>query len=236
MLVHRPTQRGEEQGAQAEGEDRPLSSPEPADFPANKEQGADEQRPDHIELLLDRERPVVLQRAGGVLRPHVVGRSRRQNPVLGVQGRSSGVSGHARQQALGQPHQAGRQGGQENNGRGRQKATDPTAPELDDVAGPGGRVPQQVRGDQEPRKDEEDVDAHIAALQSMRPQVVNQDRHHGHGSQTLDIDADSVGSFVPPLRRGESLLRLQGRHGVLIPDLPECPDRHNAQTVMVTAS
>src|SRR4029078_4413247 len=71
-----------------------------------------------------------------------------------------------------------------------------------------------------------DVDAHIAALQSMRPQVVNQDRHHGHGSQSLDIDAYSVGFSVPPLRRGESLLRLQGRHGVLIPDLPECPARH----------
>jgi hypothetical protein len=49
---------------------------------------------------------------------------------------------------------------------------------------------EEVRGDQEARDDEEDVDADVAAGQAVRPEVEQQDGTDGDRPQALDVGAN----------------------------------------------
>ena len=95
----------------------------------------DQDRPDEVELLLDRERPEVLDRAGCVLGRQVVDRVTREHPVHDVQRRPRGPGVPCWPTAVsGATSRESDQRRGEHQQRGRQQPPDPSAPEGGQVA------------------------------------------------------------------------------------------------------
>ena len=88
-------------------------------------------------------------------------------------------------------------------GRRRQQAAGPRTiePVKPDGVG-GGRLAPQQPGDEEAGDDEEDVDADIAAGGARQARVVQDDRQHRDGAQTLDVRTEPGPSapYPSPLR------------------------------------
>ena len=158
-------------------------------------------RPHEVELLLDRQRPVVLHRRRGRVRAEVVDRLLGEVPVLHVEraGRDLGVE--LRPDAL-RGDEEGRDRDEHQDQEGcRQDPAGATGPE----AGQRDRSPavglaDQVPGDQEARDGEEDIHADVAAGDQLGPVVEEDHGHHRQAAQRLDLDPH-------PLLRGSVLLR-----------------------------
>ncbi len=170
----------------------------------------DQQRPDDVELLLDRERPVVLERrgrgvvlevVGAVARELEVGREeRRPERVLDRAGRLDRAQEVDRRRHRRDDHQ-------------RRRGQDPAGPagveaEQRDPAVALGLGDQQT-GDQEARDHEEDVHADEAAVERPDLGVVQDHEQDGQGPEPLDVLSEArlhgrhrrSGTPASPLRR-----------------------------------
>ena len=158
-----------------------------------------DQRPDQVELLLDGQRPQVIERRR---RPGLPGRGEVRDvvqdlvPVARVRGR--GQQRQPQRSLLpGLDH--GRRGGDhdQHHGQRRQQAPGSPGPEARQVQAAGAVVPgdQQI-GDQEPAEHEEDVDAEEAAGQP--------------GSALMEADDGEDGQRPDPVEAGRTVPRLRG--------------------------
>ena len=163
--------------------------------------GQDEQRPDDVELLLDRQRPEVLHRRRDDVLGLVVDGAGGEPPVHDVQRRRHDVRAERRTLREREPdpcHQH-REGQHERTG-GKQP-TGPPCPEPPQLH-PTRLVhlTEQEAGDQEPRQDEEDVDADVAAAHPRQTGMERQHRADRDGPQALDVQPDVVPRSGPDQR------------------------------------
>ena len=157
----------------------------------------EQERPHHVELLLDGQGPVVQYRAlVGV--GHVLGGLRGEPPVRAPQGGTDDVTGDAlavdrRDQCDGRGG-----GGGEDEGGQRQEPPDPPGVEVTDRDGarPGDLVDEQA-GDEEAGQHEEDVDPDEAAADHSDARVERHHQHDGHRPQTLDVGTEPTTSPTP---------------------------------------
>ena len=63
-------------------------------------------------------------------------------------------------------------------------------------------LPDDQPGDQEPRQDEEDVDADVAAAQSRQPGVVQEHEQDRDRPQSFEVWAEPVAAALTGARRG----------------------------------
>ena len=176
------------------------------------------QRPDEIELLLDRQRPRVLERRrrGELSEVRLVGVD--QVPVVDVEQRGDGVTPQPGQVdeavGTGTPETAVQDEIQAERGHHdeerRQEAPGPSTPEAGQADATGvDPLLQQQRGDEEAGQDEEQVDAQIATRRPTELQVVGHHADHGHAPEAVERRQ------VPARhRRRGARRRLRGRQGV----------------------
>jgi len=147
-----------------------------------------QQREDDVELLLDRQRPVVLYRRRVVVRGEVVDGIVGEQPVLPVQ-RGRRELGEELLPQLTRHDGIGGGGGQDQHEQGRgQQPFGPSGPEGRQVDPAGvGTLAEQMRGDQEPGDGEEDVDADETAGEAVGPEMVERDRAHPDSTKRLDL-------------------------------------------------
>ena len=174
--------------------------------PADPQRGEEQQRPDEVELLLDAERPVVQHRVLRCAERQVVDRLERELPVRVIERRRDRVEAHLRAEDGRREEQHAGRDRDEHEQRDGQQAPRATGIERGecDRARALHLVDQQA-GDQEPRDDVEDVDAHIAARDPRDPGVERQHEHDGDGAQALDVGPERPG--------GPDGRRSRGRHG-----------------------
>ena len=151
------------------------------------EHGQGDERPEQVELLLDGQRPGVLQGRGGQELGEVRLVGEDEVPVGVVEERGDGVRpegaridvGAAEPVVQGEHEQQDQDGGQEPLG-----PTGPERPQPD----PFGRHPLagQQAGDQEAGEHEEQVDAEIAAVGPVEAEVVRDDPGDGEGPQPIE--------------------------------------------------
>ena len=161
-----------------------------------------QKRPHHIELLFERQRPVVLHSGRVAAVVQVVGGVEREVPVLDVEGRREDLADLVRQGR--RRREVGRhrdeRAEQEHQQRCRQQASGSPRPELPQPHGSRrGQLAHQVRGDQESRDHEEDVDTDVSAGEAGRPEVVEHHRQDGDRPQALNVRDETRGLRV--LRR-----------------------------------
>ena len=169
------------------GHQRPARVPAPT---SGQPGGADEEeRPPEVELLLDRERPVVLHGAGEVLGPEVVGRLGREAPVHDVGTRRRGLHGVLAPHRHRRPQDRPGQRDQEHDEGERQQPARPARPEPAERHASRVAVERvaEVPGDQVAGEHEEDVDPDVAARDRTRPQVEEDDGQHRDRPQRLDL-------------------------------------------------
>ena len=169
---------GRGDGDHREGEERPGRSL--GDLP--HDQGDD--RPDHVELLLDGQAPRVVERRRRPEGLPVGARAGELPPVGDVDGR--GHHGPAQAHpgaALDQPWRAEDQDGQEQPQRGQQPPR-PAGPERAEAEPAAAEVVEDEPGDEEARDREEQVDAEVAALQVAG--VERHDGEHREAAQTVE--------------------------------------------------
>ena len=192
--------------------------------PAGQQDPADEQeqRPHQVELLLDGQRPEVLQHRRGALGREVVGAVDGELDVHRVRRGPERVAGEVprRQRRLEQVREhAGDD--HDRDGGGEQPADPPgvEAPEAD----PSGRVElaQQVVGDQEAGDDEEDVDPDVATGEPGDAGVREHHGEHRDRPHALDVSPERTarrragqrrrGDVVVDARRLLGDVRVPGR-------------------------
>ncbi len=153
---------GERRGGD-DAEHDPGREPEPPLRPPDEERGEQqEQRPDDVELLLDRERPVVLEGGRVVRRGEVVDGVRGEDPVHDVERRADRLPprvGPARVRR--ERGDADRRHEDDEQRRG-QEATRAPGPEFGEPDPGAGLRLHEVRGDEVAGDDEEDVDPGVA--------------------------------------------------------------------------
>ncbi len=185
--------RGDED-ALRHGLGRPGGAP-----PPHGEQAGDDQRPDHVELLLDREAPrVVERRRRGEERPVVVAREHRP-PVGHVGDRGEGV--HADEvQLLGRGEERGiGRHPEQHHAERREEPPRPSGPEGPEVHVLGrADLREQQAGDEEAGQDEEGVDAQVAAVEVA---AVEQ-QHAGDGGAADAVERADVADARPRPVRG----------------------------------
>jgi hypothetical protein len=175
----------------------PLVPPPGREHRREEARDQEQQRPDEVELLLDRQGPEVLHGGSRVVGLQVVDRVRRELPVLDVQ--------RARQDLLRRVGELGRglddprrdpRHGQDKH-RGRDQPPGTPSPEVGQADLSRARVAApQVAGDQVPGDDEEHVHPGEASRQRRGVQVVDHHHRDGDGPQSLDVRPES-----PALRR-----------------------------------
>ncbi|WZH51737.1 MAG: hypothetical protein PIR53_17175 [Nocardioides alkalitolerans] len=154
----------------------------------------EERRPGDVELLLDRERPEVLERGGRAVGAEVVDRLGGDVPVAGEHQRPGGVDGRVAGPRGAEDEAAGPDGHREHEHRGREEAAGSAGVEGPERDRAGALVlAEQQAGDEEAGDDEEDVDADEPARGPTR-QVVGDDGEHREGPEALDV--------VPRCRHG----------------------------------
>jgi hypothetical protein len=169
--------------------------------------------PEKVELLFDRERPIVDQRIGVDVRGEVVGRAVDEEPVRNVQkGRFEGVD-RRRNVCSGRDRGVDDRGDQQ-CGEGRRKQTTHTsgveAPEPNSIEGT--QIAHQQLRHQVPRQHKEHVDTDEAAREPIDAGVEQHYEIDGEGAQAVQVwsIARSGGRNRDGLRH---LLVCDGRHG-----------------------
>ena len=139
----------------------------------------------HVELLLDRERPGVAKELG-ILPGEIVGAERDVYPVRNEERSTHELCPDAHQQLLaGEERCAGAHEQHEDESRQQSpSAPPPEVSECDSARAPV--LGEQQRGDQEPADDEEHVDAEEAALQRRRKQVIDDDHANRDCAKTVE--------------------------------------------------
>ena len=191
------------EGQQQEDEDPAQRIDAPA---VQRVQG---ERPQHVELLFDRQRPQVQQ--------GFVGRGGVEITRFAPEGKvgDEGTAGenvfaqllvvHRRQV---EPAQ-GDDGGQHQE-EGGENALDPFGVEVGETKPALLQPRQDDRADEVARNDEKDVHTHKTALDVLREGVVQNHRDHGDGSQTVDVRS-VVGGVGARCHAGEHWAHMRGR-------------------------
>ena len=182
---HAVDERAGEDQRQGDPEHRPHRFPAAAPEPGH---GEHQPRPDEVELLLDRQRPEVEDRARFEALGEVVDRLRGEVPVGDVEGGGGDVPGDFGVAQRRQEDHREDPDGRQQDRRERQQAFGAAgveAAQADRAAAV--ELPQQEFGDQEARDDEEDVDPDVAARQERHPGVAEQDRDDRDRAQPLDV-------------------------------------------------
>ncbi len=206
------------QGA-GHGHDGQDGAPVGAD-PGEQEQ--QHRRPHQVELLLDPERPGVLQGGGRAELGEVRLVGEDELPVGHVEEGGQGVAPQGRQVDGGagggsaQPaveHHEEADGDEQDDQRG-QEAPGPASPEGPQPD-PVGSQPflQEQRRDEEARQDEEDVHAEEAARGPSEAEVVRDHTPHGQRPQTVERREVAAGDGGGDLRRVRGRGRDSARHG-----------------------
>ena len=154
--------------------------------PPGTEHGAEDQGGEQVELLLDRQRPVVQHRRGRLEPGGVAGSVGDELPVGHVGRRGRGLSRQAVDLLLGR-HRGGVDPHQHEPGhRGREQAADPPGPER---RGPDAAVAvrtEQDRRDQEPGEGEEHRDPEEATPCPAHVAVVGEHEGDRHGTEAVE--------------------------------------------------
>ena len=182
--------------------DRPIAGPR-ASTPAAQ------QREHQVELLLDRQRPQVLEgrRAAGRLEVRLLVDDQPPVEVVAERPRPPGCAARpAGRWATDARHQQGRR---DHDHDRRQQAPSPPQPELAEGDAVGALVlVHQQRAHQPPRQDEEQLDADVAARHARVAEVVGDDERDGHARACRRAPAGSrSGGSATTARAG---LRLGG--------------------------
>ena len=199
--------------AQHSGEQRPQAAGEVHD--PEHDQG-----PDHVELLLDRQRPGVQQRRGGGRLVEVVGVDKNEVPVAHVEERGQRIEAQGAVRALGNDHGGEERHEEQHQEERREQASGPARPESAELDGERlAPFPQEQRGDEEARQYEEGIDSHEPAVHVGDPAV---EHHHGqdsagsHSVERGEIGETSVRDRALVVLHGASfLLGRVGRHRTL---------------------
>ena len=208
-----------------------------ADSSEYRQHPHDEDGPEEIELLLDRQGPGVREGRRGPGRGEVVRSLCDEVPIGDVERRTEDVPAEGRigprwERQLRDEHHRDDQEEQS-----RQKPTRPPGPEVSEPDAPAAlHFGQQQGGDQESGENEEGVDSEIATGQPADASVVGEDARDSKGphpiecgnvaeARVLALSAFSVrppSSLLPGRQSGDSHVRGDGRY--LVPGLePEDP-------------
>ena len=178
----------------------------------------EQERPDDVVLLLDRQRPVVLDRRGDRVGREVVHGTASEGPVDEVDRRGHDVRAELDEALARHDEPPDDRGDDQDEVRGRQQPPGPPGEERRprDRA----RLPQlaheQAR-DQEAREDKEDVDAEEAAGQGQTG-VIDEDEEDGERTQALEVGAEAARGLRPGhaawprARRGPRRAPARARH------------------------
>ena len=165
-----------------------------------------QRRPDEVELLLDGQRPGVQQGRGRAEEDEVVLVGDDEAPVGDVGHGGEGVAADGGPGAGVGHHQGVERHHEQRHRQRRQQASGPAAVEGQEADGLGaGELGHQQRGDQEPREDEEDVDAQQAPADAADPGVEGEHAEHGQGP-----DAVEARDVAPARWRGDPRRGLAG--------------------------
>ncbi|OUE30517.1 hypothetical protein BFL35_09670 [Clavibacter michiganensis] len=180
---------GEPGGGEREGDDgrdraRRPQPPEPDRAPAARQE-EQHQRPDQVELLLDRQRPEVVEEARGGMEEVVA--AREQHLPVGAERRHADELGGQTHEHVAADHRGDGRGHGDDDDGGRQQAPD-AADREGAQADRAGRVPlaQQQPGDQEAADDEEHVDAGVPARHRVGCGVEEHDRQQAERAQGVE--------------------------------------------------
>ena len=150
------------------------------------------QRPDQVELLLHRQRPRVQQRRRGRRLVEVVRVDQDEVPVAHVEQRGERVEAQRAVRPLRHDDRREERHEEQHQQQRRQQAAGPAGPERAELDRQGlAPLADEQRGDEEPRQDEEGVDAHEPAVH-VRDAAV--EHHHGdHGAGPHAVERREVG-------------------------------------------
>ena len=157
----------------------------PGAGPEHRRDGDHQQRPEQVVLLLDTERPRVLQRRRRAALREVVGLLCDEGPVRHPEERGDGVvaqcGGGLRREECARRHH--RQHHDDQRGQQPSRAPDPEARQRDSPA--TGQFVEQQRGDQESAEHEEDVDTEEPAGNTGDAAVLGQDEPNRDGADAV---------------------------------------------------
>ena len=143
-------------------------------FRAKREE-QDQRRPDSVELLLNRQRPEVLEGRWRKLGSQVVGAGADEAEVAGEERRPARVLGDPVGPARAEVSIRGDHGRDQDERAGRQQSSGAASVEVQERDRPGLLdLADQQTGDQEAREDEEDIHADVAARRTDTSGVVEQ--------------------------------------------------------------
>jgi hypothetical protein len=189
--------------------------PAPADERHDGQAHDEQQRPDDVELLLDRQRPVVLERRGTdtLDRVEVVDALMGEVHVGSECRGPERVDDHPARVDQAHPGQREEHGDDRDQGGRRQDAPGPAGPERAEGDRPGLlHLSVEESGDQEARDDVEDVHADEAAGQERDSGVGSDDSQDCDRSQPLDVS--------PKLPRHRPANRVSGAMKISTADPP----------------
>ena len=187
VLPAAPPQQAEPDGRRREPDrsDHPDRGNTPAGLADEEGDRHEQERPDEVELLLDRERPHVLERARDTVAREV--RARRDEvPVRDVEQRRRDVAPQPVTDHCGGDERTPRDHDPDQHQQGRQQPAQPARPEVEHVEPPVAHPAEKQRGDQEPAEHEEDVDTKKARLRARQPKVERHHRRHREQAQAVE--------------------------------------------------
>ena len=245
-LDHGHRERGDDDAGQG---DRQPDGQRPSG--AECADGQEDRGIDQVELLLDGQRPEVEEGGGRLVGRQVVGADRGEVEVGQEDRRPSGVDGClvAEHRA---DHGVGRDDGDDDDqGGGRDDPAAPPSVEVEQRRAPGCvPLPEEDSGDDEPRDDEEHIDADVAATQAGEAAVIQHDQGDSDGPEAFDVGAEptvpgggprfvgqtgqptssesgGAGTVTapPPAEFGSELTAKGAQPSRLTPTLPPCSPR-----------
>nr|BFF23309.1 hypothetical protein GCM10025732_12740 [Glycomyces mayteni] len=162
----------------------------------------EEQGPDDVELLLDREGPELLERGGRLVGVEVLGLLGDEAVVDDVDDDGEGVLEDRFEARHGVEHPRAQGGRDGDDGSGGQDAAGAAGVEPGD-GDAAGRVDllDEQGGDEEPGEDEEHVYADVTSCGPGEPGVREEDQADGDGAQALDVGPEPQAG--PAVGRGD---------------------------------
>ncbi len=178
-------------------------APRGPELPTQMEQDQDHRRPDDVELLLDGQRPHVLERRGLGRGGEVAAATDDEVPVGHIEQRGERVEADSAELPRATEHLHEESHADQHHQQGGQEPAGPAGPELTQLDGqPFGPLPQQQGGDEETRQDEEDVDAQKSPGSHRCTTVVEEDARHRHRPEAVQCrDIGEHDGSAPALPR-----------------------------------
>ena len=173
---------------EARGDSTGAGQPEDgSSTPPEAEDSEEDERPDQVELLLDRQAPGVGQRRGRCRGDEIVGSLDDEVPVGNVEDRPQGIAAEVRVAATSRSEPDEERTEAHHEEQRRQEASGPSRPERDQGDGFGvAKLLDQKGGDEEAREHEEAVDAEEAGWQPGDPSVVEEHTDDREGSNAVE--------------------------------------------------